>query len=266
MATAQAEIAEMSVEVGSLTTQVARAGQGEPLVYLHGAFGYSGWNPFLDRLAQRFTVYAPVHPGFSDPEAIEQLDSILDLVLYHFDLLDALGLESPHMVGHFFGAMIAAEMAAVCPHRMSRMVLASPAGLWLDDEPGVDYFVVLPDNLRALLFQDPDSDLAKGILPDADTDEQRLVRSVERGLSLSTVGKYLWPLPDKGLKKRLRRIKSPTLVVMAENDRIVPPAHGEEMVAGIPGARLHVVPNAGHLFIHERADDFAGTVAGFLAG
>jgi pimeloyl-ACP methyl ester carboxylesterase len=263
MATAQTVT---RVEVGPLSAEVLKAGHGEPLVYLHGAFGYKGWNPFLDRLSERFTVYAPLHPGFGEPDSVKQLDDILDIVLYHFDLLDALGLDAPHLVGHFFGAMIAAEMAAVCPHRMSRMVLASPAGLWLDDKPGVDYFVVLPDNLRSLLFQDPDSDLAKGILPDVDTDEQRMTRNVERGLSLSTVGKYLWPIPDKGLKKRLGRIKVPTQVVVAENDQIVPPAYGDEIVARIPGAKLQVVPNASHLFIHEQPDDFAGMVADFLAG
>ena len=73
-------------------------------------------------------------------------------------------------------------------------------------------------------------------------------------------------IPDKGLKKRLGRIKVPTQVVVAENDQIVPPAYGDEIVARIPGAKLQVVPNASHLFIHEQPDDFAGMVADFLAG
>ena len=71
--------------------QVVKGGQGPPLVYLHGAFGYQKWQPFLDRLAHRFTVYAPVHPGFSETNGIESIDDVLDLALYHFDLLDALG-------------------------------------------------------------------------------------------------------------------------------------------------------------------------------
>ena len=79
----------LTVQVGSINTSVQKAGSGEPLVYLHGAFGYKGWPPFLDALAENFTVYAPLHPGFLDAEGIGEIDDLLDLVLYHQDLLDA---------------------------------------------------------------------------------------------------------------------------------------------------------------------------------
>ena len=87
---------------------------------------------------------------------------------------------------------------------------------------------------------------------------------IERVRSLSTVGKFLWPIPDKGLKKRLRRIKSPALVIVAQNDQIVPPAHGVEIVNGISNAQLKTVQGAGHLFILERPDEFASLVTEFL--
>lgn len=106
---------ELTVNAGHITARVAKAGAGDPLVYLHGAFGYQGWPAFLDRLSERFTVYAPVHPGFGETDGVEGLDDILDLTLYHVDLLDALELERPHLVGHFFGAMAAAETAALHP-------------------------------------------------------------------------------------------------------------------------------------------------------
>ena len=257
-------LADMTVEIGPARAKVLRSGSGEPLVYLSGAFGYQGWPPFLEQLAQSFTVYAPVHPGFSELDGLERIDDILDLTLYHFDLLDALGLESAHLVGHFFGAMIAAEIAAICPHRVNRLVLASPAGLWLDGSPGVDYFATPMDELRSILFRDPDSDIATSNMPDPETDEERGRRAVDRLRSLSTVGKFLWPLPDKGLKKRLYRIKASTLVVVADGDQIVPPAYGDEMTRLIPGSRLEVVRSVGHLFILERPDEFARLVTGFL--
>ena len=255
----------LSVDVGPVTAQVAKAGQGEPLVYLHGAFAFEGWPPFLHRLAQRFAVYAPVHPGFSESDGIERIDDVLDLALYHFDLFGALGLEAPHVVGHHFGAMIAAEMAALCSHRIGKLVLASPAGLWLDDHPGVDYFATPMGELRTILFNDPDSDFAKSIVPELESDEERSLQQVERVRSLSTVGKFLWPIPDKGLRKRLHRIEGPTLIVVAENDRIVPPIYGGEIAGRIPGSRLHTVGDAGHLFILERAEEFAELVTGFLS-
>ena len=145
-----AQPAELTLQVGPVSARVSKAFQGDPMVYLHGAFGFQGWPPFLDRLAERFTVYAPLHPGFGEADDIESIDDTLELALYHFGLLDALGLTSAHLVGHFFGAMIAAEVAALCPHRVDRLVLASPGGLWLDDNSGVDYFATPPRSLSAL--------------------------------------------------------------------------------------------------------------------
>ena len=259
------EQGKLTLEVGPVTAHVAKAGQGEPLVYLHGAFGFQGWPRLLEILAQRFTVYAPVHPGFSESDGIDQIDDILDLTLYHYDLLDALGLEAPHVVGHFFGAMIAAEMAALCSHRVNRLVLASPGGLWLDDNPGVDYFVVPASELRTVLFNAPESEVARNAMPDPASEDDQ-TQQTERVRSLGTVGKFLWPIPDKGLKKRLHRIDVPTLVVVAENDQIVPPAYGQQMVRRIPGSRLHTVRDSGHLFILEQPEEFAALVAEFLGG
>ena len=255
---------ELTVRAGPVTTQVASSGQGEPLVYLHGAFGYQGWLRFLDLLAQRFTVYAPAHPGFGESDGIEEIDDVLDLTLYHFDLLDALGLESPHIVGHFLGAMIAAEMAALRPDRVGALVLASPAGLWLDDDPGVDYFATPMNELPTILFNDPGSELARTTMPEAASDDERAQQSVERMRSLSAVAKFLWPIPDKGLKKRLHRIESPTLVLVADNDKIVPAAYGDQFAARIQGARLHTLREAGHLFTLERPAELAELVGGFL--
>ncbi len=261
---AAAKTTQQTLKVGPAPVHVTRAGSGPPLLYLHGAFGYGGWPEALDSLSQRFTVYAPLHPGFGESEGIEHIDDLLDLTLFHLDLLDALRLERPHVVGHFSGAMIAAEMAAIAGHRIDRLVLASPAGLWLDDEPGVDYFATPANELRSLLFHDPDSEIARSTLPEPDSDEDIAIQKIERVRSLAAVAKFLWPIPDKGLKKRLHRIGRPTLVVVAEHDRLVPPSYGEEFSSRIDGARLHTMADGGHLFPLEKSAEFAALVAGFL--
>ena len=258
-------VESLDVRVGSETACVSRSGEGEPLVYLHGAFGYGGWPPLLARLADDHTVYAPLHPGFGEGDGLEKIDDILDLVLYHFDLLDALGLEAPHVMGHFFGAMIAAEMASIRPERVGKLVLASPAGLWLDDDPGADYFATPSDELRALLFHDPDSDIARESMPDPDSDEERARMGIERARALSTVAKFLWPIPDKGLRKRLHRIRSETLIIVADGDRVVPPSHGAEMASLVPSSTLHTLEGAGHVLHLERPNEVARLVSDFLA-
>ena len=185
------QLDQSRVQVGDIEAHVMRKGQGDPLVYLHGAFGYQGWPSFLDRLAEQFTVYAPVHPGFGETDGIEHIDTLLDLTLYHFDLLDALGLELPYVVGHYIGGMIAAEMAALCPHSVNKLVLAAPAGFWLDDNPGVDYFATPRAELNSLLFTNPESDIARATMPEPQSDEERGQQHIERMRSLATVGKFL---------------------------------------------------------------------------
>lgn len=259
------DVADLRVTVGPVQAQVLRAGRGEPLVFLHGAFGWQGWSPFLAELSRHFAVYAPLLPGFGRSQGVEALDDVLDLALYHLDLLDALKLSSAHLVGHFIGAMAAAEMTALCPHRTRRLVLAAPAGLWSDECPGADIFATPQEDLPGLLLKDRGSPLARQLFPDASEDEEEARRRhAERVQNLSAVAKFLWPIPDKGLKKRLPRIKVPTLVVVADGDRVVPPHYGELAASLLPAASLAVVEDAGHLFHLERPHQFADLVARFL--
>ena len=258
------QISELTVQAGPITVHVARAGQGDPLVYLHGAFGHSGWPPFLDRLAERFSVYAPVQTGFGETDGVERLDDILDLTLYHYDLLDALELRSPIIMGHFFGAMVAAEMAALRPRIARKLVLVSPAGLWLDDDQGLDYFATPATELRNLLFRDPESAVARNTMPDLENEEEKARQSLERVRALSTVARFLWPIPDKGLRKRLHRITAPTLVVLGSDDKIVPVSYGAELTSRVPNSRVETIQEAGHLPMLEHPDEFTRVVSEFL--
>ena len=124
---------------------------------------------------------------------------MLELTLYHADLIEALGLESPHIVGHYSGAMVAAEMAAIRAVDMGKLVLAAPAGFWQDDNPGRDYNTIPAIDIRQALFADPDSEAALSMYPVPKDDEELGWQIIHRVQSLSTIGKFLWPIPDKGL-------------------------------------------------------------------
>lgn len=252
-----------TLNIGGIDTAVAVKGNGPPLVYLHGAFGYRDWHPFLDKLAENFTVYAPLHPGFGENSTVDDIDDILDLTLYHYDLLDALNLDAPAVVGHFLGAMTAAEMAALRPGSVGKLVLAAPAGVWLDETPGADYYATPMDEMRAILFADPQSPAAKALLPEPADDLERGTQIIERVRSLATVGKFLWPIPDKGIKKRLSRITAPTLIIAGDQDKIVPLAHAQEFADRITGATTHILP-AGHMLMLEEPAKFAAEITTFL--
>ena len=169
------------------------------------------------------------------------------------------------MVGHFFGAMMAAELAAIAGNRVNRLALSAPMGLWLEDHPGIDYFAAAPDKLRSILFADADCDAAMAALPDPDSDEQRHMQRIERTRSLATIAKFMWPIPDKGLKKRLHRISSPTQVLVAEKDQLVAPAYGDAFADRIPGAGSATISGAGHLCHLERPGEYGRHLGRFLA-
>ena len=89
--------------------------------------------------------------------------------------------------------------------------------------------------------------------------------AADRMQDLTAAGKFLWPIPDRGLKRRAYRIKAPTLVLWGENDRIIPPVYAEDISALVSGSQVSVIPNAGHLLMIERAEVFAAAVSDFLS-
>ena len=255
----------LSLAGGRFSTSLLKAGTGEPLLYLHGALGpVGGWAPFLDLLANDFTVYAPWFPGYGETKGIEQLDDVIDLALYHMELLDALGLSSVHVVGHFVGGMVAAEMAALDPHRVDKLVLVSAAGLWLDDAPVADFFGMNPRDLSDALWADPNSAVAQEARAQEEDDETRAILALERISGLSAVGKFLWPIPDKGMKRRIYRVKAPALVLWGAQDKIISPAYAPSLQALLPGSRTQTIDSAGHMLMLEQPDEFARQVAEFL--
>jgi pimeloyl-ACP methyl ester carboxylesterase len=248
-----------------IRSQVLEAGQGAPLLYLHGAGGLLPEEPMLEDLAQTYHVYAPVWPGYGAEPGEDMIEDMLDFALHGWDVADALGLERPHLAGHSMGGMIAAEMAVLSPRTVNKLVLISAAGLWLDQYPIPDIFTILPFKLADLLFADPKK--GEAILTGgADFSNQDALRDflVGNARRLGTAGKILFPIPNRRLSKRLYRLTSPTLVVWGREDRLISPAYAEEWVRLVPHAEKVVVDDAGHMAPHEQPDAVASAVSKFL--
>ena len=251
------ETISLDIRGGDFRTEVTKAGKGPPLLYLHGAVAQKGWAPFLERLSQSFTVYAPVMPGYGSVTGLEHLADLADLTMYNLEVLNELGVTRAHVVGHFLGGMIAAEMAAASPSSINRLVLVSPAGVWRDEEPTADLLALNAAELSERLTASPDS----ASLLDGLTDE--LTR--DRMQDIAAAGKFLWPLPDKGLNRRAYRIKASTLILWGAQDRINPPSYSDDFQRMIKRSQTKTVADAGHLVMLERPEAFADAVAGFLA-
>ena len=261
-------VSERTVRVwqDKVLARVKVAGTGEPVVFLHGAGGLT-WDPFLDALASRFTVYAPEHPGTSagDPDGVNPLDNLWDLVLFYYEVFEQLGLRSPAIVGHSFGGMMAAELAATCPERVSKLVLISPIGLWRDDAPVENWMVITPaSDLPKYLLADPQGPLAQQMFGMPEDAEVRVSMQLQMIWSMACTGKFVWPIPDKGLKKRIHRVRAPALIVWGKQDRLVPSVYADEFAARLPGARVELVDGAAHIPHLEQLQRVSTVVTEFL--
>ena len=87
---------------------------------------------------------------------------------------------------------------------------------------------------------------------------------LSREKAMSATGKFTWPIADKGLKKRIHRIKAPTLIVWGDKDGLIPPVYGPLFQKSIRGAQLVTIPNAGHVPMVEQPDAFIQAVTAFL--
>jgi pimeloyl-ACP methyl ester carboxylesterase len=245
--------------------RVLEGGSGAPLVYFHGAGGLLKDNPFLDKLAQRFHLFAPEWPGYGDSTGDELLEDMLDFTLHGWDLIDALGINMPNLLGHSMGGMIAAEMACLQPHEVGKLVLAAPAGLWMDEHPIPDVFAMLPFQIAEVMFADPQKGQAMmtggADLSDIEALKDYYIASQRR---LAMAGKILFPIPNRRLSKRLYRLTAETLIVWGAQDKLIIPAYAKQWQKSLANARLETIEGAGHMLPYEQPDAFVETVQEFL--
>jgi len=249
-----------------IETEVEIAGAGPPLVYLHGPWGLVPDRAFVARLAGANTVYAPRHPGTTpgDPDAVHALGGWHDLVVYHGELVDRLELDAPALVGHSFGGLVAAEFAAAVPKSVGRLVLIDPVGLWRDDLPVKNWMLLPETERRRSLFADSESDAAQRFFGVPDDPAQRIDALAQSIWAQACTGKFVWPVPDRGLKHRMHRIAAPTLIVWGKVDRIIDVAYAQEFAKRIASARVQLIDGAGHLPHLEQPDAVAKLVQDFL--
>jgi pimeloyl-ACP methyl ester carboxylesterase len=255
-----------TLEIGGKRVRLLVGGRGPALLYLHSAGADVDWLEAHERLASRFTVHLPAHPGFAESTGIEDVDGIFDLVLHYVDLVRSLGLESVPVVGASLGGWIAAELAALYPERVAKLVLVDAVGLWIDAEPIGELFGSTPQELARMLFHDqqhPIPALMNSITSLSQIPEEVALPQLK---AMEATAKIGWNpyLHDPKLEGRLRRVTATTLVLWGRQDGLVPPVYGERYRDRIPGARLELIDRCGHLPAVERPEAFADAVLRFL--
>lgn len=249
------------VSVGGTSTHLIRGGRGKALLVLHPEFAAGQWFPYHDRLAARFQVFAPDHPGFGKSQRPDWLRDIDDMVFHYVELLDVLGLDRVCLMGTSIGGWIAAELAVARPDRVERLVLVAAAGLKVEGVERFDVFLHPIEDTLLHLFHDPSR---TGQLLPTELGAEAIVRAYREAGSLArlTWNPYFY---NPKLELRLRRVQAPTLIVWGENDRFLPIEHAHAYASRIPASKLHVIANCGHLVPFEQTDEFIEQATSFLS-
>jgi len=249
-----------------LTVRVDERGSGRPILVLHGGGGPQTVSGLASALSTRARVLTPTHPGFAGEPRPEWFDSIDDLAFAYLDLLERLDLRDVLVIGSSMGGWIAAAMVLRDTTRLlSGLVLVDAGGIQVEGHPIADVSSLTPDELSALSFHNP---AAFRVDPATVTPEQAAARAANlKALYVYDQGQGMG---DPKLRRRLRRVSIPVLVVWGESDRVILPEYGRIYAQSFPDARFHIIPEAEHLpqieqperlltLVWEFADSIAAT-------
>jgi pimeloyl-ACP methyl ester carboxylesterase len=257
-----------TVVVRERTLAYHRAGVGPPLLLLHGGWSDGReWRPQLDSLADEFDVIAwdaPGCGGSDDPAGPVTLEDYADAVA---DLVGALGLGSVHLCGLSFGGGLALAVYRYHPEVVRSLVLVSAYAGWKGSLPPEEVAARL-DRLRSELGRPP-AEWIDGYLPGffarpMPVDVLDFVRSIMLDVRSGGTEAMLSAFADADLRAVLPTVGVPTLVLHGSADVRAPRPVAEALAAAIPGARLVVLPDVGHVINLEAPDAFDAEVRGFL--
>ena len=247
------------IEIDGCRTHYRRGGKGSPLVFMHGAGGMPIVLPFMEKLAQRFDVIVPDHPGYGQSGEPEWLENIHDVAHFYLDFLARLELERVVLVGNSMGGWMAMEIAVRNTAPIASIVLVSPAGVRAEGAEPADIFLLPQEDMTRRLFHDQRFAEARLAVPETP-------ESIDLALkNRHTTARLAWEprLHDPMLPKWLHRIDVPVSIVWGAQDRILAVGIGHELKRLLPKAELKIFESCGHLPQVEKMEEFCDHVVRF---
>ena len=237
------------VEANGFRIRTMEAGQGTPLIHLHGAGG-PRLTPSHHLLSQHYRVIAFEMPGFGRSPENTRTATMQDLAATMAEAITNLRIDRFNLLGTSFGGKTALWLAAQQPDRVLGLVLEAPAAI---RPTGSAPPSGTPEEIARLLYAHPDR---VGSLPNPDP----AIQAKQRTLVMRLRG----PDRDAALEARMRDLATPTLVLFGTLDHVIPPDMGRHYKALMPNCHLVFVYDAGHAISTERPEAFAEVTADFL--
>ncbi len=237
------------VRVGEWSIGYEVAGEGEPVVLVHGLSGSTRWwSRNVPAIAERHRIYLVDLPGFGTMRSLRRRFVLAETATWLSEWMEAAGLERAHLVGHSMGGYVSVRLAASRPELVRRLVLIAPAGVPAERSM-IGHLVPL---LLAVRYATP------AFIP-------VLVRDALR-MGPSTLLRAARDLLAEDIRGDLRNVEAPTLLVWGENDPLIPPAVGDLLREEIPNSRLLLLRRAGHVPMFDQPKEFDAALLAFLAG
>jgi abhydrolase domain-containing protein 6 len=252
-----------SIDINGHACRVWTKGSGPKLGWIAGFGGMPRWIPFLDKLAEKRTVIVPSLPGFPGATGHTLLDTHLDWVIAVRQIIQKSGLEGADLAGSSVGASFIAEMAALWPTSVKRIVMIAPFGLYDDKNPPTDVWAQRPDDVAGIFCANPEIwKEFKAVPPGANSVEW----PIEQVRASEAAARIFWPLGNSRLERRLPMVGAETLLLWGEQDRVIPRSYADWIAKAIKGrSQIRTIPGAGHLAELDQPEATAAAIESFLA-
>jgi pimeloyl-ACP methyl ester carboxylesterase len=246
-------------QIGGVPLTLDDQGTGRPILLLHGGGGLRTVIDFARLMADDtgFRVLTPTHPGFEGTDRPDKLETVRGLAVLYAGLLETLDLRDVIVVGNSIGGWIAAEMAVLDLSRVTSFVLVDAVGIEVEGHPVVDIFSLPLTEIADYSYYEPDKfRIDPAVLP----------LPLQKAMAANRVALQTYAgreMTDSTLSGRLAGVRSPTLVVWGESDRIADPEFGKAFASAIPDARFELLSRTGHMPQLETPEELMSVIRSF---
>ena len=253
----------VTITVADTDVELFTGGSGPALLFLHGAGGNAGWQPYHQELSRNYTLYVPSLPGFNGTPRPTWVHTINDVCHFNLELAHRLGLDQYILMGASMGGWIAAEMAAMCHHTLNALILVDAAGIKPQKGEIAEIFMVSAQTRLKQRFYDPAQVAHYEQYTRELSPEEQMVEHANREMA----SRLCWRpyLHNLSLPYYLRKVPTPALLVWGQQDAIIPLECGQLYQQALPNATLKVIDRCGHSPALEKPQEFVQVVTEFLS-